>query len=120
MRMGTEFAFLPVFLQSQPDLAADEETTPNLGDYRRDLGMGFGRELAPIPDVEMQAVRAVLRSPNYSYSDQNRIGDHICYIFELTKVRICPAIGCGLVVRGVTVPVPKVELMVPKIQNPHG
>ena len=24
---------------------------------------------------------------NYAYNDQNRIGDHICYISDLTKIR---------------------------------
>jgi hypothetical protein len=81
--------------------------------------LGFGKEPAPVPDVDTEALRAVLRclytiygykgkkvrdqilsvletvdvprcmgfTMSYSYSDQNRIKNYICYISDLTKVR---------------------------------
>jgi len=61
MRMGTEFVLLHVFLQSKPDLAADEETAPNLDDYRRDLGIGLWQGACACPDVDTEALKAVLR-----------------------------------------------------------
>jgi CDP-paratose 2-epimerase len=49
------------------------------------LGGGRGNSLSILETVD--ALQGMGFTLKYSYSDQNRIGDHICYISDLTKVK---------------------------------
>ena len=49
------------------------------------LGGGRANSLSILETVD--ALRDMGLTLNYSYSDQNRVGDHICYISDLTKVK---------------------------------
>jgi CDP-paratose 2-epimerase len=49
------------------------------------LGGGRQNSVSILETIDMLA--AMGHRLEYSYKDQNRIGDHICYISDLTKVR---------------------------------
>jgi CDP-paratose 2-epimerase len=49
------------------------------------LGGGRGNSLSILETIE--ALKAMGYSLKYKFSDQNRIGDHICYISDLVKLK---------------------------------
>jgi len=51
------------------------------------LGGGKGNAASLMECVDMVAEASGGKRPNLTYSDENRIGDHICYYSDLTKLR---------------------------------
>jgi CDP-paratose 2-epimerase len=59
-------------------------TRPRCGEAYN-LGGGRANSLSILETVDMLAARGF--SLDYEYKDQNRTGDHICYITDLSKLR---------------------------------
>ena len=51
------------------------------------LGGGKGNAASLLECVDMIAEASGGKKPNLTYSDENRIGDHICYYSDLTKLK---------------------------------
>ncbi len=57
---------------------------PRMGEVYN-LGGGRGNSISVLETIDMLAAMGF--TLNWSYKDQNRTGDHICYISDLTKIR---------------------------------